>query len=254
MTTQTTTSLSPPVALITGAARRIGAEIARCLHHAGFNIVLHYHHSETDATKLAKELNELRSDSAVCVPADLRQHEQLASLAERALNSWGRLDALINNASTFYPTAMGEITSEVFDDLFGTNLQAPLFLSQACADALRANQGCIINIADIHGERPLKGYPVYCMAKAANIMLTKSLAKELAPNIRVNGVAPGAILWPEQAAELNDTAKTTILDRAALKRLGDPSDIATTIKFLVTEAPYITGQIIAVDGGRNLVS
>jgi len=242
------------VALITGAARRVGACIAETLHSAGFNNVLHYHHSADEAQKLADTLNNRREHSAALLQANILDLKELKSLAKQAIAQWGRLDALINNASTFYPTKMGEITEAHYDDLFGTNYKAPLFLSQACAAELTRTQGCIINIADIHAERPLSGHPVYCAAKAANVMLTKSLAKELATNVRVNGIAPGAILLPEHNAALSEKAQQTIVDRVALKRWGDPQDIATTIKFLVMDAPYITGQILAVDGGRNLVS
>ncbi|MGH1471002.1 MAG: pteridine reductase [Cellvibrionaceae bacterium] len=243
-----------PVVLITGAAKRIGSAIAKKLHSENFDIILHCNHSLTEANHLAQSLNHLRENSAFVIQADLLNIDQVKSLGLQAIQHWGRLDALINNASSFYPTKIGNISEEIFDDLIGTNLKAPFFLSQACADALKKQNGCIINIADIHGDRPLSGYPVYCTAKAGNIMLTKSLAKELAPEIRVNGVAPGAILWPTAEAELNEEAKDIILDRTALNRIGEPDDIATTIKFLLTEAPYITGQILAVDGGRNLIS
>ncbi|MGI1680161.1 MAG: pteridine reductase [Cellvibrionaceae bacterium] len=245
---------SNKVVLITGAAKRIGATISKKMHEAGFNIVIHCHHSINEANDLAGELNHKRKKSATVITANLLEIDQVKSLAQKSISHWGKLDALINNASSFYPTPIGDITEENFDDLIGTNLKAPFFLSQACAEALKQQNGCIINIADIHGERPLSGYPVYCSAKAGNIMLTKSLAKELAPHVRVNSVAPGAILWPNAQAELSDEAKEIIIDRTALNRIGEPDDIATTIKFLITEAPYITGQILAVDGGRNLVS
>ncbi len=243
-----------PVALITGAARRIGAEIARTLHRANYRLVLHYNQNQAAAQSLAAELNQSRPDSAMTVAANLCDMQQLKSLANQAISTWQRLDALINNASTFYPTQVGEITEQHWDDLLGTNLKAPLFLSQACAEALKSTGGCIINIADIHGERPLKDYPTYCIAKAGNIMLTKSLAKELGPAVRVNGIAPGTILWPENAAELGDQVQEKIVGKVALKRIGQPTDIANTIRFLLQQAPYISGQIIAVDGGRNLVS
>lgn len=251
---KTADSASANVALVTGAARRIGAEIARQLHEAGFNLVLHYNHSAADAEDLCKQLNRARPDSAVVVQADLCNLSALERLADETVRQWQRLDALVNNASNFYPTPVGEITEADWDSLLGTNLKAPLFLSQALAPALRESRGCIINLADIHAERPLSGHPVYCAAKAGNVMLTKSLAKELAPHVRVNGIAPGAILWPENEGELSEENKTTILKRIALKRIGEPRDIARTVRFLVTDAPYITGQIVAVDGGRNLVS
>lgn len=242
------------VALVTGAARRIGAEVARQLHDAGFNIVIHCHHSMEEAEILRQSLNRARADSAVIVQADLCDVAALDQLAAAGLESWGRLDVLVNNASSFYPTRVGDITETDWDNLFGTNLKAPLFLSQALAPALKAARGCIINMADVHAERPLSGHPVYCAAKAGNVMLTKSLAKELAPDVRVNGIAPGAILWPENDGELSEQDKAKILKKIALKRIGDPQDIARTIRFLATEAPYITGQIVAVDGGRSLVS
>lgn len=254
MTRETPTQNEHKVALITGAARRIGAEIATRLHADGFNIVVHYHRSKTDAEQLCAILNKGRENSAISISADLCEINNLKNLADEAKNHWSRLDVLINNASSFYATPLDSIDLEQWQDLIGTNLQAPLFLSQACASYLVSTQGCIINIADIHGERPLSDHPIYCIAKAGNIMLTKSLAKDLAPNIRVNGISPGAILWPENSAELKNETKASITKKIALKKIGEPSDIARTISFLVNEAPYITGQIIAVDGGRNLVS
>ncbi|MCW8194470.1 pteridine reductase [Proteobacteria bacterium 005FR1] len=245
---------TPKVALITGAARRIGAEIATQLHAAGFNLILHYNRSANDMQALSETLNATRAESVVAAKADLCDMAELRALAEHALAQWQRLDLLVNNASSFYPTPVGEITEDDWDNLLGTNLKAPLFLSQALAEPLRRNRGCIINLADIHAERPLSGHPVYCAAKAGNVMLTKSLAKELAPDVRVNGIAPGAILWPESDGELTEEDKSKILRKIALKRIGSPADIARTIRFLATEAPYVTGQIIAVDGGRNLVS
>lgn len=242
------------VALITGAARRIGAEIARTLHRNNFNIVVHYNTSKTDAATLAAELNSARPESAVCLQADLCDLDSIRELAKQSLQVWQRMDALINNASTFYPTLIGEIGAEHWDDLIGSNVKAPLFLSQALTPALNEAKGCIVNIADIHGERPLAHHTVYCIAKAGNVMLTKSLAKELGPSVRVNGIAPGAILWPEDDAELDQATKEMILDRTALRTLGTPVDIAKAIKFLLCDAPYVTGQIIAVDGGRSLVS
>lgn len=241
-----------PVALITGSARRIGAASARALHARGFRVLVHYHHSESDAETLVAELNDQRPDSAVKLQADLNHTSEVEQLAAAALGVWQRMDALINNASSFYPTPIGSATEAQFDELFASNLKAPFFLAQALAPALTETRGVIINIADIHAERPLKNHTLYCMAKAGNIMLTKSLARELAPHVRVNGIAPGAILWPDDAAELNDEAKTAILKKIALKRAGEASDIARTLAFLVSDAPYITGQILAVDGGRSL--
>ena len=242
------------VALITGAGRRIGAEVARHLHAADYNLILHYHTSNNDITSLCKELNTSRENSCIAIQADLCDVDAVNTLAQQAIDQWQGLDVLINNASSFYPTKIGEIALKDWEDLLGTNLRAPLFLSQACAPALKQRCGSIINIADIHGERPLSGHTVYCVAKAGNIMLTKSLAKELAPDIRVNGIAPGTILWPENAAEINTEVQQTILKRIALKKIGEPADIAKAILFLSRDAPYITGQILPVDGGRNLVS
>ncbi len=246
--------MTAPVALITGAARRIGNAIGKQLHGAGYNVVLHYNQSAKEIHQLADSLNQQRNNSAVVVQANLCDLEAVEALAQQAIKQWQGLDALINNASSFYPTPVGEITAKAWNDLFGTNVQAPLFLSQACVTALKQNKGSIINIADIHAERPLSKHTVYCMAKASNIMLTKSLAKELAPDIRVNGIAPGTILWPENEAEVDSEIQEIILKKIALKKIGEPEDIAKTIQFLLTSAPYITGQIIAVDGGRNLVS
>ncbi|TQV71799.1 pteridine reductase [Exilibacterium tricleocarpae] len=241
-----------PVALITGAARRIGAQIAETLHRADFNVVLHYRNSATAAEQLAATFNQRRPDSAICLAADLCQSTQVQHLAEQSQTQWGRVDALINNASSFYPTPIGSATEAQWDDLLGSNVKAPFFLSQALAAALTRQRGAIINIADIHADRPLAEHTVYCIAKAGNVMLTQSLARELAPAVRVNGIAPGAILWPEQAAELSDDGKQKVLGRVPLARPGAPADIAATVLFLLTGAPYITGQVIAVDGGRSL--
>ena len=241
-----------PVALITGAARRIGAQIAETLHSADFNIVLHYRNSAAAARQLTETLNQRRQNSAICLAADLNQADQVQQLAAQSQNHWGRIDALINNASSFYPTPIGSATDAQWDDLLGSNVKAPFFLSQALAPGLTTQRGAIVNIADIHGESPLAEHTVYCIAKAGNRMLTQSLARELAPAVRVNGIAPGAILWPEQAAELSDSSKRKILEEVPLARTGAPGDIAGTVLFLRTRAPYITGQIIAVDGGRSL--
>lgn len=244
----------PKVALVTGAARRVGAEIASELHDAGFNLVLHFNRSGADAQAICDKMNGTRAGSAITVQADLGDMAAIEQLAKSAKAHWNRLDVLVNNASTFFPTPVGDISESDWNDLFDTNVKAPLFLSQALVPSLKQSRGIIINIADIHAERPLAEHPVYCAAKAGNAMLIKSLAKELAPDVRVNGVAPGAILWPENKGELNDEEKNNILQRIALKRLGNPRDIARTVRFLVTDAPYITGQIIAVDGGRNLLT
>lgn len=239
------------VALITGAAQRVGAEIARELHRSGMRVVIHYRASADAALTLQEELLAVRPDSAALLRADLLDTAALPALVAAAERQWGRLDALINNASSFYPTAIGAITETQWDDLVGSNLKAPLFLSQAAAPLLAAQQGNIVNIVDIHAERPLKGYPLYCAAKAGLAMLTKALARELAPAIRVNAVAPGAILWPAQASE---ETRRAIVARTALKRQGQPRDVARAVRFLIHEAEYMTGQIITVDGGRSLSS
>ncbi|MGB0723701.1 MAG: pteridine reductase [Gammaproteobacteria bacterium] len=238
------------VFLVTGAAKRVGAAISRRLHAAGGRVVVHYRGSETAARELVDELNGLRSDSAASVQADLLDTAGLPALVRSATGVWGRLDGLVNNASSFYPTPMGEATEAHWDDLVGSNMKAPFFLAQATAPELRRNGGAIVSIVDVHAERPMKNHTLYCMAKAGLAMMTKSLARELGPEVRVNGVAPGAILWP--SAGLSDEAKQTILDRTALKRPGNPDDIAGAVVFLMTAAPYVTGQILAVDGGRSL--
>jgi len=244
--------MSNKVALITGAAHRIGATVARTLHAEGMNIVIHYRGSREGALALQQELNGIRPESVVLVQADLLETKKLTSLAKEAHKAWGRLDVLVNNASTFFPTPVGKIDEKQWDDLMGSNLKAPLFLSQAVAPFLKANHGCIVNIVDIHADRPLKNYPVYSMAKAGLAMLTKALAGELGPEVRVNAVAPGAILWPEH--EMDEVTKQRIISRTFLKRQGDPTDIAKAIRFLVMDAPYVSGQILAVDGGRSLNS
>jgi pteridine reductase len=236
--------------LITGGARRVGAAIVRALHAEGANLVVHYRSSQEDALALARELNETRAGSVVIQAADLLQTSAPDELVARALSAFGRLDVLINNASSFYATPMGTITAADWDDLMGSNLRAPLFLSQAAAPSLRARGGLIVNLVDIHGLRPLKAHPVYCAAKAGLAMLTRSLARELGPEIRVNGIAPGPVLWPD--GDLDDTLKQEIVAKTALKRYGTPLDIARTVRFLAKDAPYITGQIIAVDGGRSI--
>jgi pteridine reductase len=244
------TTLEGQWALITGAARRIGACIASTLHANGMNIAIHYRGSAADAEKLAAELNEIRADSAITVQADLLDTARLPALVEEVVEQTGRLDLLLNNASTFYPTPLDEVTEENWEDLLGTNLKAPLFLAKAAAKHLRASKGNIINIVDIHAQRPLSNHPVYGPAKAGLAMLTRSLAKDLAPAVRVNGVSPGAILWPEDG--MPENVERIIIKQVPLRRTGEPADIAKTILFLVKDAPYITGQIIAVDGGRSI--
>jgi pteridine reductase len=229
------------VALITGGSHRIGATTARTLHASGINIVLHYLSSRDAAQKLQQELNEQRENSVVLVQADLLSVKSLPALVKEAHNAWGRLDILINNASSFYRTPVGDATLDQWDDLMGTNAKAPFFLSQAAAPFLKKSEGCIINMVDIHAERPLKEHTLYCMAKASLAMMTKSLARELGPEVRVNGVAPGAIMWPEN---IDEVTKQRIVSSTFLKRKGDADDIAKTILFLAQEATYITGQII----------
>jgi len=241
-----------PVALITGGARRIGAEIACTLHAAGFNIAIHCRHSVNDANALANKLNTARANSASVFSADLINKNEIDELASALKEKWGRLDALINSASSVYPTPVKDATEDQWDDLMGSNLKAPFFLAQAFAQLLQEAGGCIVNIADVHAERPLKHHAIYCAAKAGNIMLTKALARDLAPSVRVNGVAPGAIMWPESESELNSDQQAEILQRIPLGRSGEPSDIARTVRFLICDAPYITGQILPVDGGRSI--
>jgi len=250
MTYSNLNKLNGKVALITGAAKRIGAGTARTLHTAGMRIIIHYHKSTLAADALAAELNARRKDSASVLQTDLDDATLYEGFIEQAINCWGRLDVLINNASTFFPTPMGNITTDDWDRLINSNMKAPLFLSQAAFPALKQSNGCIINMADIHALQPMREHPVYCAAKAGLVMITRSLAKELGPDIRVNAVAPGAILWPE--SEIPDETKALILKRTALKRPGVIEDIAKAILFLVRDADYITGQILPVDGGRLL--
>ena len=243
-------SLTGKTVLITGGARRVGAAIARQLHAAGANLAIHYRKSAGDAEALAAELNGARAGSAATVQADLLDVARLPALVEFAVRSFGGLDVLVNNASTFYATKVGEITPAAFDDLLGTNLKAPMFLSQAAAPALRKSNGLILNIVDIHALRPLRHYTVYSTAKAGLHMLTRSLAKELGPEIRVNGISPGPVLWPEGQGDASMRAK--IIERTILKRMGTPADIARTALFFAAQAPFITGQVLAVDGGRSV--
>jgi pteridine reductase len=250
MSTNTHGALTGKAALITGAARRVGATIARKLHAAGANVVIHYRSSAEASQALARELNGARPDSAAVVEADLLDPGQLHALAAAATAVFGGLDILVNNASTFYPTPLGDITDIDWDDLIGTNLKAPLFLSQAAAAALRISNGLIVNIADIHGMRPLSRHPVYSIAKSGVIMLTRSLARELGPSVRVNAVAPGPVMWPEDG--MDKELQEKIVDRTALKRAGSPDDVARAVLFFASEAPYVTGQILAVDGGRSI--
>jgi len=236
--------------LITGGAKRIGAACAKLLHESGFNILLHYRSSERSALQLSDLLNDIRPDSAQIIKADLAVKDELLLLANYAKTAWGGIDALVNNASSFYPTGIGQVSEHDWDELIGSNLKAPFFLTQALVEELSARRGCVVNITDIHAERGLKGYPVYSIAKAGLVAMTRVMAKELGPDIRVNAVSPGAILWPEQ--DMSEAIKQEIVERIALKRNGAPEDIARAVRFLIKEADYITGQVIAVDGGRTL--
>jgi pteridine reductase len=246
--------LTGKAALITGGARRVGAEIARVLHEQDMNLVIHYRSSRDDAHALKVELEKQRKNSVALVQGDLLDTKRLAEIVEEAVGAFGRLDALVNNASSFYPTPVGEATEHQWEDLIGTNLRAPFFLAQAAAPHLRKTYGCIVNIADIHGERPIKRYPIYSAAKAGLVMLTKSLARELAPEVRTNAIAPGTILWPEGEAEVDEAQKQEMLARIPLRRSGSPHDIARTALFLVRDAGFINGQVIAVCGGRTVVA
>jgi pteridine reductase len=242
-------SLAGKWALITGAGRRVGAATARALHAAGAGVAIHHRGSAADAARLAGELNALRPDSAFTLAADIVNTASLPGLVDAVVGRGGRLDILVNNASSFYPTPVGQITEGQWDDLFGTNLKAPLFLAQAAAPQLRQHQGCIINLIDIHAIRPLKDHPVYGAAKAGLAFLTKSLARDLAPDIRVNGVAPGAVLWPDGG--ISEKTQAVVLKQIPLGRTGSAEDIAGCVLWLVRDAPYVTGQVIAVDGGRS---
>lgn len=240
------------VVLITGGARRVGAAICRNLHAHGASIMVHYRTSAKEARALQAELNLKRADSVALIQADLLNLTMLPNLVGDTVKRFGRLDVVINNASSFFPTAVGEINDKAWDDLIGTNLKAPLFLSQAAVAQLKKNHGCIVNIVDIHAERPMKNYVVYSTAKAGLVNLTRSLARELAPEVRVNALAPGAIIWPEDEAWSDELSRQRIINSTLLKRVGDPEDIAKAVYFLIADAPYITGQIIAVDGGRSI--
>lgn len=241
-----------PVALITGSAKRLGRKMIETLHQAGYRVIIHCNQSLQAANALAEQLNQQRPDSAAVVSANLLHTAMIPQLAEQVLACFNRLDVLVNNASTFYPTPFTDASPAQWQDLFGSNVQAPYFLSQALAPELANRHGSIVNMVDIHADKPLQQHSLYCMAKAALLMMTKSLARELAPTIRVNGIAPGAILWPSDGAPpLAEQDKAAILGQIPLQRLGDPTDIAGTLLFLL-QAPYITGQIVTVDGGRSL--
>jgi pteridine reductase len=240
------------VILVNGGARRVGAATCRRLHAQGANLMVHYRASANDARALKSELDQVRAGSVELVQADLLDINRLPDLIDETMSHFGRLDALVNNASSFFATPLGEITEDMWDDLIGSNLKAPLFLSQLAAPQLRRQKGCIVNIVDIHSEWPLKRYVVYNAAKGGLASLTRSLAVELAPEVRVNGVSPGPILWPEEGEWMDEASREHIIGRTLLKRTGEPEDIAKTVSFLIADAPYITGQIIAVDGGRSV--
>ena len=238
------------VALVTGGAKRIGASIVRGLHAQGANVAIHCRHSQDEAIGLRDTLNRERAGSAIVLTADLLDTTQLPDLVAQTLAAFGRLDLLVNNASTFYPTPIGSITPAHWEDLVGTNLKGPLFLAQAAAESLRASHGSIVNMIDIHAQRPLPQHAVYSTAKAGLIMLTKALARELSPEVRVNGIAPGPILWPEGG--IDASLQEEIISRTLLKRSGSPEDIVRAVLFFAKDAPYVTGQILAVDGGRSV--
>jgi pteridine reductase len=230
----------------------VGAIIARHLHREGFNLIVHYRRSRAEAERLAEELMADRPGSVALVGGDLAQSGQAPALVQEAARPWGRLDVLVNNASSFYPTALGEVREEQWEDLLGSNLKGPFFLTQAAAPYLRDVGGAVVNLADVYADRPLKGFPVYSIAKAGVVMMTKTLARELAPAVRVNAVAPGAVLWPE--GRTSEATQAAIISRTALKRQGEPEDIARAVLFFIRDAPFVTGQILAVDGGRTLTN
>jgi pteridine reductase len=244
--------MAEKVALITGGARRVGAAVCRSLHTAGLDLMVHYRSSADDARALQAELNAVRPESVALVQADLLNISSLPTMVNDTVRQFGRLDVLINNASSYYPTPVGEVGEDEWEDLMGTNLKTPLFLSQAAAPHLKRNHGCIINIVDIHADRPMRNYLVYSVAKGGLLALTRALASELGPEVRVNGVSPGVILWPEDERWTDEVARQRIIHTTLLKRVGEPEDIARTVRFLVLDAPYVTGQIIAVDGGRSI--
>ena len=243
--------LAGKTALVTGAANRIGAQIARTLHQNGANLIIHYRQSLDAAEALAQQLNAERTNSACCLQAELSNLDAIDTISQQASQAFGGLDILINNASSFYPTPLGEITGDDWDNLIGSNFRAPLFLSQACYPYLRAANGAIINMLDIYARLPLKNQSLYCAAKAANAMLVKSLALEMAPKVRVNGIAPGAILWPENSAASQAQQQKAILAKIPLQRCGSPESIVQAVLFLLTNE-YITGEVIRIDGGRLL--
>lgn len=239
-----------PVALITGAGKRVGAVIARTLHAAGYDLALHYRHSATETELLAASLERQRSGSTYTVQAELADTDALPGVIERVVTRYGRFDALVNNASAFYPTPVGSATTAQWNELFASNVQAPFFLAQAATPALREAHGAIVNLVDIYAERPLANHPLYCMAKAALAAMTRSLALDLGPEVRVNGVAPGAVMWPSDGKPFDD--QQAMLARTPLQRAGSPEDVAGAVLWLLRDAPFVTGQIIRIDGGRTL--
>ncbi len=245
--------LCKKVALVTGAARRVGAKFAKSLHENGANVVIHCRHSRHLADELAAELNDRRSNSAAVVQADLADDNALTPMVEEAAQTWGRLDILINNASSFFPTPLGEVDNSAWNELIGSNLKGPFFITQAAAPHLRETRGCVINMIDIHGERPIANHTVYCAAKAGLHALTRAFAIDLAPEIRVNGIAPGAILWPEGDAKLSDKERQQILDSIPLGHIGSPGDLVSAMLYLVSSGQYVTGQIMRIDGGRSCI-
>jgi pteridine reductase len=246
-------ALAGKTVLVTGGARRVGAAICRRLHRAGANIVIHYRTSTGEAVRLRRALEAARAGSVACIAADLLDPDAPQMIVENARRHFGRLDVLVNNASSFFATPFGEVTLKDWGDLIGTNLQAPLFLAQAAAPELSRRRGVIVNVADIHAERPLEGHVVYSVAKAGLVALTRALARELGPRVRVNAVAPGAIAWPESGSLADASIQADIMRRTPLGRIGAPADVASAVHYLVAEAPYVTGQVLAVDGGRSVV-
>lgn len=239
-----------PVALVTGAGKRVGAVIARTLHAAGYDLALHYRHSASEAELLAATLERQRANSTFTTQAELADIDALPVMVQRVLDRYGRLDALVNNASAFYPTPVGSATTAQWNELFASNAQAPFFIAQAAAPALREARGAIVNMVDIYAERPLANHPLYCMAKAALEAMTRSLALDLGPDVRVNGIAPGAVMWPSDGKAYDD--QQAMLARTPLKRAGSPDDVAGAVLWLLRDAPFVTGQIVRVDGGRTL--
>lgn len=247
-----TEPLKDKAVLVTGGAKRLGAAICRRLHAAGASVLVHYRSSAAEARALESELLARRAGSVALAQADLLNVRAAPELIKQAVKSFGRLDALVNNASSFYPTVLGEISEKAWDDLVGTNLKAPLFLAQAAARELKKTHGCIVNIIDIHAEIPMRNHAVYNAAKGGLVALTRALARDMGPEVRVNGVSPGTILWPENAIWQDEVARQRIINQTALKRIGEPDDIAKAVEFLIASAPYVTGQVLVVDGGRSV--